>query len=70
MNAFDTDLPFQIEEWTADGHHALRTLAKCATLEIASYVYEAAVAAQTDETRVLILRDRIKLLRDFRSASR
>ena len=64
MNAFETDLPFQVEEWTADGHHALRTLAKCVSIEIATYVYEAALREQTDATRVLILRDRIKLIRD------
>ncbi len=66
MTAFDTDLPFQVEEWTAGGDRAIRTLAKCVSLEIATYVYEAALAAQTDRTRVLILRDRIKLLRDSR----
>ena len=27
MNAFDTDLPFQVEEWDAAGNRALRTLA-------------------------------------------
>ena len=35
MSALDTDLPFQVEEWTADGDKALRTLAKCVSLEIA-----------------------------------
>ena len=68
MNAFDTHLPFQVEEWDAAGNRAIRTLAKCVSLEIATYVYEAALREQTDETRVLILRDRIKLLRDSRVA--
>ena len=53
MNAFDTDLPFQVEEWDAAGNRALRTLAKCVSLEIATYVYEAALREQTDKTRVL-----------------
>ena len=66
MNPFDTDLPFQVEEWDAAGTRALRTLAKCVSLEIATYVYEAALREQTDRTRVLILRDRIRLLRDSR----
>jgi hypothetical protein len=66
MNAFDTDLPSQVEEWDAEGNCALRILAKCVSLEIATYVYEAALKEQTEKTRVLILRDRIKLIRDSR----
>lgn len=46
---------------------SLRTLAKCVSLEIATYVYEAALKAQTDKTRILVLRDRIKLLKDSRA---
>ena len=50
MSAFDTDLPFQVEEWDADGTRALRKLAKCVSLEIAEFVYEAAMREQTDAT--------------------
>ena len=66
MNAFETDLPFQVEEWDAAGNRAIRTLAQCVSLEIAEFVYEAALREQPHKTRVLILRDRIKLLRDSR----
>jgi hypothetical protein len=59
MSATDTDLPFQVEEWDAEGTRGLRTLAKCVSLQIAEYVFEAAVRDQTHATRVLILRDRI-----------
>lgn len=43
MSAFETDLPFQVEEWDAAGNRALRTLAECVSLENATYVYEAAL---------------------------
>ena len=62
---FDDELPFLIEEWSADGQRQIRTLARTIDYELALAVFEAALRTG-DRTRVLMLKNRTRLIKDSR----
>ena len=59
---FDDELPFLIEEWSADRQRRFRTLARTIDYELALAVFEAALKTG-DKTRVLMLKNRTRLIK-------
>lgn len=63
MTIFDTGMPFQVEEWSADGGKMQRTLAYCLRFDLAMAVYDAMMAERVATPRVLMIRNRARVVK-------
>ena len=63
MTIFDTGMPFQVEEWSADGGKMQRTLAYCLRHDLAMAVFDTMMAEKVSQSRVLMIRTRARVVR-------